>query len=110
MKQLWRSIFISALTLTAINLPAAIPAQTTLAIRGGLSRATLSGVPTEGVPESGLKARTGLSLGASATFPVQETSAFDSTAATCRKGTVPKHRDWKGISLLTTSSCRALGP
>ena len=72
MKQLWRNILISALTLAAINLPAAIPAQTTLAIRGGLSRATMSDVPTEGVPESALKARTGLSLGASATFPVQE--------------------------------------
>ena len=64
MKQLWRNILISALTFAAIHLPAAIPAQTTLAIRGGLSRATLSGVPTEGVPESALKARTGISLGA----------------------------------------------
>ncbi|MDE3258589.1 MAG: outer membrane beta-barrel protein [Gemmatimonadota bacterium] len=72
MKQVSRNILISALTLAAINLPAATPAQTTLAIRGGLSRATLSGVPTEGVPESALKARTGLSVGASATIPVQD--------------------------------------
>ena len=72
MKQLWRNILISALTFAAFDLPADIPAQTTLAIRGGLSRATLSGVPTEGVPESALKARTGLSVGASATIPVQD--------------------------------------
>ena len=72
MKQLWRSILISALTFAAINVPAAISAQTTLVIRGGLSRATMSGVPTYGLPESALKARTGLSLGASATIPVQE--------------------------------------
>ena len=70
MKQLWRSILTSALTFAAINLPAAMPAQTTLAIQGGLSRATLSAI--EDADASALKARMGLALGASATVPLQE--------------------------------------
>ncbi|MDE3258696.1 MAG: porin family protein [Gemmatimonadota bacterium] len=72
MRRSSKNTIISAVALAATCVPATTFGQTTLTIRGGMSRATLSGVLTEGVPESALKARTGLSVGASATIPVQD--------------------------------------
>lgn len=60
------SVFIFA----ALHSPVSIFAQTTVAIRGGVSRATMSGVPVEGA--ASLDPRIGLSLGASATIPMQD--------------------------------------
>ena len=70
MKHLPKYIVAIVIALAAVNLPAPIHGQTTIAIRGGLSRATLSGV--ESVDESALKARTGLAIGASATIPMHD--------------------------------------
>ena len=70
MKRLQQSIVLaSAFVLAAIYSPVSISAQTTVAVRGGVSRATMSGVPVEGA--ASLDPRIGLSLGASATIPMQ---------------------------------------
>ena len=70
MKHVPKYIIASIIALTTANFPAPVPAQTTLAIRGGMSRATLSAI--EDVDASALKARMGLALGASATIPIQD--------------------------------------
>ena len=67
MKHLRRSIVIGIMALVAMNFPASIFGQTTLAIQGGLSRATVGGSDAENVD-----ARIGITLGASATIPIQE--------------------------------------
>ena len=70
MKRLQQFISLtSVFVLTALHNPVSISAQTTLAIRGGVSRATMSGLEEEGVD---LDPRIGLSLGASATIPLQD--------------------------------------
>ena len=51
-----------------MNFPIPIFGQTTLAIRGGMNRATMSG--SNGNEE--VDARTGIKVGASATIPMQE--------------------------------------
>ena len=68
MKHLRKSIVISVIALVAMNFPIPIFGQTTLAIRGGMSRATMSG--SNGNEE--VDARTGIKVGASATIPMQE--------------------------------------
>ena len=68
MRRKSRDFLIGAVTLAAMCIPVAISAQTTINVRGGLSRATLS---STSVVESMLSARMGLALGASATIPIQ---------------------------------------
>ncbi len=70
MKHLRKSIVISVIALVVMNFPIPIFGQTTIAIRGGLSRANVGGA---GVSEEGvdLDARTGIKFGASATIPIQ---------------------------------------
>ncbi len=77
-------IIASVIALTTVNFPAPVPGQTTLAIRGGLSRATMSGI--EDLGESALKARTGLSLGASATIPIQDNFSLRLDGGYVQKG------------------------
>ena len=84
MKHVPKYIIASIIALTTVNFPAPVPGQTTLAIRGGLSRATVSGF--EGVDESALKARTGLSLGASATVPIQDNFSLRLDGGYVQKG------------------------
>ena len=84
MKHLPKYIVAIVIALAAVNLPAPIHGQTTIAIRGGLSRSTMSGV--EGVDESALKARTGLSLGASATIPIQDNFSLRLDGGYVQKG------------------------
>ena len=84
MNHLSRYIIASVIALTTINFPAPVPAQTTLAIRGGLSRATMSGI--EDLEESALKARTGLSIGASATIPIQDNFSLRLDGGYVQKG------------------------
>ncbi len=84
MKHLPKYIVVSFIALTTVNFPAPVPGQTTLAIRGGLSRATMSGV--EDVDESALKARTGLSLGASATIPMHDNFSLRLDGGYVQKG------------------------
>ena len=71
MKRLQQFIVLtSVFVLAAVHNPVSIPAQTAISIRGGVSRATMSGVPVEGAVN--LDPRIGLSLGASATIPMQD--------------------------------------
>ena len=67
MKHLRTSIVIGIMTLAAMNFPTSIFGQTTIAIQGGLSRATVGGSDAENAD-----ARIGITLGASATIPIQE--------------------------------------
>ncbi len=67
MKHLRRSIVIGIIALVAMNFPTSIFGQTTLAIQGGLSRATVGGSDAENAD-----ARIGITLGASATIPIQD--------------------------------------
>ena len=71
MKHLRKSIVISVIALVVMNFPIPTFGQTTIAIRGGLSRANVGGasVTEEGVA---LDARTGIKFGASATIPIQD--------------------------------------
>ncbi|MCE2438459.1 MAG: PorT family protein [Candidatus Latescibacteria bacterium] len=84
MNHLSRYIIASVIALTTINFPAPVPAQTTLAIRGGLSRATMSGI--EDLEDTALKARTGLSIGASATIPIQDNFSLRLDGGYVQKG------------------------
>ena len=68
MKHLRKSIVISVLALVAMNFPTSIFGQTTLAIQGGMSRASASG----NFDGADVDARTGIKLGASATIPIQD--------------------------------------
>ncbi len=67
MKHLRKSIVISVIALVAMNFPIPIFGQTTIAIQGGMSRATLGGSDVENAD-----ARIGITLGASATIPIQD--------------------------------------
>ena len=71
MKHLRKSIVISVMALVAMNFPTPIFGQTTLAIHGGMSRATIGGddASEEGVD---VDARSGIKVGASATIPIQD--------------------------------------
>ncbi|MDE2997515.1 MAG: outer membrane beta-barrel protein [Gemmatimonadota bacterium] len=84
MKYLPKTIIAGIIALATTNLAAPVPAQTTLAIRGGLSRATTSAI--EDVPESALKARMGLALGASATVPIQDNLSLRFDGGYVQKG------------------------
>ena len=68
MKHLRKSIVISAIALVAMNFPTSIFGQTTIGIRGGMSRASASG----NIDGADVDARTGIKLGASATIPIQD--------------------------------------
>ena len=68
MQHLRRSIVIGTLALVALNFPAPIFGQTTIGIRGGMSRASASG----NFDGADVDARTGIKLGASATIPIQD--------------------------------------
>ena len=68
MKHLRRSIVIGIMTLAAMNFPTSIFGQTTIAIQGGMSRASASG----NFDGPDVDARTGIKLGASATIPIQD--------------------------------------
>ena len=83
MKHLPKYIVVSFIALTTVNFPAPVPGQTTLAIRGGLSRATMSGVDLAGAD---LDARIGLSLGASATIPIQDNFSLRLDGGYVQKG------------------------
>ena len=83
MKHLPKYIVASVIALTTVNSPAPVPGQTTLAIRGGLSRATMSGVDLAGAD---LDARIGLSLGASATIPLQDNFSLRLDGGYVQKG------------------------
>ncbi len=67
MKHLRKSIVIGVMALVAINFPTSIFGQTAIAIQGGLSRATVGGNDAENAD-----ARIGITLGASATIPIQD--------------------------------------
>ncbi len=67
MKHLRKSIVIGAMALVAMNFPTSIFGQTTIGIRGGMSRASASG----NFDGADVDARTGIKLGASATIPIQ---------------------------------------
>lgn len=69
MKHLSKSIVISVIVLVAMNFPAPIFGQTTIAIQGGLSRATVGGT-VGGSDIDNADARIGITLGASATIPI----------------------------------------
>ena len=69
MKYLSKSIVATGLVMAAASYPATLFGQTSLAVRGGMSRATVSSTTSV---ESFLSARMGLALGASATIPMQE--------------------------------------
>ena len=71
MKHLRISIVISVIALVAMNFPTSIFGQTAIGIRGGMSRATIGGddASEEGVDAD---ARIGITLGASATIPIQD--------------------------------------
>ena len=86
MRHLLRNFIVpmSAMALVAMTFPAPIFGQTTLAIRGGMSRATISG--SEGDDELKEKARTGLTLGASATIPMQEKLSLRLDGSYVQKG------------------------
>ena len=71
MKHLRKSIVISVLALVAMNFPTPIFGQTTLAIQGGLSRATVGGT-VDGIDIDNVDALIGITLGASATIPLQD--------------------------------------
>ena len=68
MKHLRRSIVIGIIALVAMNFPTSIFGQTTIGIRGGMSRASASG----NFDGADVDARTGIKLGASATIPIQD--------------------------------------
>ena len=68
MKHLRKSIVIGAMALVAMNFPTSIFGQTTIGIRGGMSRASASG----NFDGADVDARTGIKLGASATIPIQD--------------------------------------
>ena len=67
MKHLRKSIVIGVMALVAMNFPSPIFGQTTLAIQGGMSRATVGGSDAENAD-----ALIGITLGASATIPMQD--------------------------------------
>ena len=67
MKHLRKSIVIGVMALVAMNFPSPIFGQTTLAIQGGMSRATVGGSDAENAD-----ALIGITLGASATIPLQD--------------------------------------
>lgn len=69
MKYLSKSIVATGLVMAAASYPATLFGQTSLAVRGGMSRATVSSTTSV---ESFLSARMGLALGVSATIPMQE--------------------------------------
>lgn len=71
MKHLRKSIVISVIALVAMNFPTSIFGQTTIGIRGGMSRATV-GVTVDGSDIDNVDARIGITLGASATIPIQD--------------------------------------
>ena len=68
MKHLRKSIVICVIALVAMNFPTSIFGQTTIGIRGGMSRASASG----NFDGADVDARTGIKLGASATIPIQD--------------------------------------
>ena len=91
MKHLLRNFIVpmSAMALVAMNFPAPIFGQTTLAIRGGMSRATFSGSDDDisgSDDELKERARTGLTLGASATIPMQEKLSLRLDGSYVQKG------------------------
>ena len=67
MKNPSKNILISAVAFVTFCVPVTTFGQTTLDIRGGLSRATISGIDDQVV-----KALMGLALGVSATMPIQD--------------------------------------
>lgn len=67
MKHLRKSIVIGIIALVAMNFPTSIFGQTTIGIRGGMSRATVGGIDAENAD-----ALIGITLGASATIPIQD--------------------------------------
>lgn len=74
----------------AIYNPVSILAQTTLAIRGGLSRATMSVVESDETEDDDLDRRIGLSLGASATIPLRDNLGLWLDAGYVQKGASAK--------------------
>ena len=69
MKHMTQFVVISLTALAALSFPAPVPSQTTLAIHGGMNRATLSELEE-------VKAFKGITLGASATIPIQDKLSF----------------------------------
>ena len=77
-----RIAVMTVIALVPLNLPVLVLGQTTLVIRGGMSRATL-----DGQDELEQKGRTGLILGASANIPVRDRLGLRLDAGYVQKGT-----------------------
>ena len=77
-----RIAVMTTIILIPLSLPTLVLGQTTLGIRGGMSRATL-----EQDLDEGQKGRTGLILGASAIIPVQDRLGLRLDAGYVQKGT-----------------------
>ncbi|MDE3258701.1 MAG: porin family protein [Gemmatimonadota bacterium] len=77
------NILISAVALLAMCVPSTANGQTTFTIRGGVSRATMSGFEEV---ESVVKARTGLALGASVGIPIQDNLSLRLDGGYVQKG------------------------
>lgn len=96
MKHLRKSIVIGVIALVAMNFPTSIFGQTTIAIQGGLSRATIGGddASEEGVD---VDARSGIKVGASATIPIQDKFSLRFGSEYVQKGFQGDIDDFFGI-------------
>ena len=91
MKHLQRFIVLmGVMALAALHNPIPIFGQTTIAIQGGLSRATVGGLD---VDERVIDARVGIKVGASATIPIQERFGFQLGGNYVQKGVVDDEFD-----------------
>ena len=106
MKHVPRYIIASIIALTTVNFPAPVPGQTTLAIQGGLSRATVSGLD---LPGADLDARIGLSLSASATIPLQDNFSLRLDGGYVQKGSRVESELFEGNLFLDYIELSGLG-
>ena len=82
MKHMSKCIVFACVAAGAMN-PPPVFAQTTLSVRAGLSRATMSG---DWAQSAAVKSRTGLTLGVSGTLPLQEQFSLRVDGAYVQKG------------------------